>query len=79
MGIFTLHGIPVSLVESDSWSPRTTEVKQRLLPRIEAVLRAKGYARAEARFAAESFADSLEDPDDRIVFADDVTVPRANR
>ena len=66
MGVFTLHGIPVELAVKDSWSGRVKTVSQRLIPQIEAVLKAKGYATTTARFASESFADSLEDPDNRI-------------
>lgn len=63
MGILTLHGLPVSLLESDSWSGRVAEITKRLIPQAEAILRAKGYARVEAHVAPESFGDTVEDPD----------------
>ncbi len=65
MGILTLHGLPVSLVEKDSWSGRIAAVSRRLIPQAEAILRAKGYAQIEVHLAPEGFADSLEDPDNR--------------
>jgi protoheme ferro-lyase len=67
MGILTLHGLPVSLMESDSWAGRVEHIRKRLVPQAEAILRAKGYARVEAHVASEGFADTLEDPDNLIV------------
>lgn len=67
MGIFTLHGLPPSLAQSDSWSSRVKAISQRLNPQMEAILRAKGYAKVEAYTASEAFADPLEDPDNVIV------------
>jgi hypothetical protein len=63
MGILTLHGLPVSLLGSDSWVGRVATVSKRLIPQAQAILRAKGYAKVEVHLAPESFADSLEDPD----------------
>ena len=65
MGILTLHGLPVSLLGSDSWSGRVAEISKRLIPQAEAILRAKGYARVEAHLAPEGFGDALEDPDNK--------------
>ena len=65
MGILTLHGLPVSLLGSDSWSGRTRAIARRLVPQAEAILKAKGYARFEAHLAPEGFGDSLEDPDNK--------------
>jgi hypothetical protein len=65
MGILTLHGLPVSLLGSDSWTGRVTEIAKRLVPQAEAILRAKGYARAEVHLAPEGFGDALEDPDNK--------------
>ncbi len=65
--ILTLHGLPVSLMGSDSWTKRTAEVNARLRPKVEAVVRAKGYARAIVDLASEGFADKLEDPEDKIL------------
>jgi hypothetical protein len=63
--ILTLHGLPVSLVGSDSWTKRTLEIGARLRPQIEAVLKAKGYGRVVVELASEGFADTLEDPEDQ--------------
>ena len=65
MGILTLHGLPVSLLGSDSWSGRVAEISRRLVPQAEAILRAKGYARVEVHLAPEGFGDTLEDPDNK--------------
>ena len=62
MGILTLHGLPVSLLGSDSWSGRVAAISKRLVPQAEAVLRAKGYARVEVHVAPEAFGDKVEDP-----------------
>jgi hypothetical protein len=64
MGILTLHGLPVSLMGSDSWVGRIETLRKRLTPAAEAILRAKGYARVEVHLAPEGFADTAEDPDD---------------
>jgi hypothetical protein len=65
MGILTLHGLPVSLLGSDSWSGRVAAISKRLVPQAEAILRAKGYARVEVHLAPEAFGDSIEDPDNK--------------
>lgn len=66
-GIITLHGLPESLLDSDSWSKRTPKVIARLKPRMEELLKAKGYAKVTVQAAQEGFADGMEDPDDKIV------------
>ena len=66
MGILTLHGLPVSLIGSDSWSGRVAALGKRLIPQAEAILKAKGYATAEVALGSEAFADGKEDPDNRI-------------
>jgi protoheme ferro-lyase len=63
MGILSLHGLPVSLLGSDSWSGRVATITKRLVPQAEAILKAKGYAKVEAHVAPEGFGDTLEDPD----------------
>lgn len=78
MGILTLHGLPVSLLGSDSWSRRVAEISQRLVPQAEAILRAKGYARVEAHLAPEAFGDPVEDPDDKQVSVHELYI-RAQR
>ena len=60
-----MHGLPVSLLGSDSWSGRVDAIARRLVPQAEAILKAKGYARFEAHLAPEGFGDSLEDPDNK--------------
>ncbi len=67
MGIFTLHGLPVSLTKTDSWTGRVTTVSKRLRPKMETILKAKGYARVETYVASEGFGDDMEDPDNEIV------------
>lgn len=67
VGILSLHGMPVSLVGQDSWSGRVSEIERRLKPRIEEILRAKGYAHVKGLLASEGFADSIEDPDNKQV------------
>jgi hypothetical protein len=67
VGIISLHGLPVMLIDSDSWSKRTPVVTGRMKPKMEAILRAKGYANVRVEAAAEGFADTLEDPDNKIV------------
>lgn len=65
--ILSFHGLPVTLINSDSWTPRATETADRLRPALEAVMRAKGFAKVEVIQAAESFADSAEDPKNIII------------
>lgn len=67
MGILTLHGLPTSQMDTDSWVERSKVIGKRLLPKAEAVLRAKGYAKVEVALGAEAFADAIEDPDNQIV------------
>ena len=65
-GIMSLHGLPVSLMSSDSWVGRVTEVTERLKPRLAEILRRKGYATYDVVAAPEGFADDLEDPDNKL-------------
>ncbi len=65
MGILSLHGLPVSLLATDSWSGRVAAISKRLVPQAEAILKAKGYAKVEVHLAPEGFGDTLEDPDNK--------------
>lgn len=65
--VISLHGLPVSLVDSDSWSGRTPSVTDRIAPKIAAAMSAKGYASVEVTAAFEGFADGPEDPGDRLL------------
>jgi hypothetical protein len=67
VGIISLHGLPLALGKSDSWSTRWPAVTRRLKPKMEAILRAKGYARVQVEVGAEVFADPLSDPDGKAV------------
>jgi hypothetical protein len=66
MGIASLHGLPVSLTKTDSWSGRVKEIEKRLKPQMAAILKAKGYAKVETHIAPEGFADTMEDPNDEL-------------
>lgn len=65
--ILSLHGLPITQMNSDSWTPRGKAACDRIRPVLEAVMRAKGYAAVEVIQAAESFADTAEDPKNEIV------------
>jgi hypothetical protein len=65
--ILSLHGLPVSTVKTDSWTPRAKAVSDRLRPILIATMQAKGYKNVEVIQAAESFADKVEDPSNKIV------------
>jgi protoheme ferro-lyase len=65
--ILSFHGLPVSLINSDSWTPRAKAAADRLRPALQAVMRAKGYGNVDVIQAAESFADRIEDPKNQIV------------
>lgn len=66
MGIISLHGLPVRLMGSDSWVGRVDTVAARLKPKMDDILRRKGYAKYEVLAAPEGFADAIEDPDDEL-------------
>lgn len=66
MAIASLHGLPPSLVKTDSWTQRVAAVERRLAPKMAAALAAKGYTATRVEFASEGFADALEDPDNQI-------------
>jgi protoheme ferro-lyase len=65
--ILSLHGLPVTQINKDSWTPRAKAACDRVRPALEAVMRAKGYGKVEVIQAAESFADKIEDPKNQIV------------
>lgn len=66
MGIIALHGLPLSLIASDSWSKRVAVVAARLKPRMAEILRRKGYRDATVEAAPEAFADTVDDPDNQV-------------
>jgi protoheme ferro-lyase len=63
----SLHGVPPSIVQEESWSKRWPIVSKRLEPQMAAILRKKGYAITKVTTASEAFADPVEDPDNEIV------------
>jgi protoheme ferro-lyase len=65
--VISLHGLPVSLINSDSWGARVPSVVERLSPKLAAAARAKGYAAVEVVSASEGFADPPEDPENKLV------------
>ncbi len=65
--ILSFHGLPISQINGDSWTPRAKATAQRLMPALKAVMQAKGYGDVEIIEAAESFADTTEDPKNKIV------------
>lgn len=65
--ILSFHGLPVSQMNSDSWTPRAKSAALRLTPILKAVMQGKGYAKVDVIQAAESFADTEEDPKNVIV------------
>lgn len=67
MGIVSLHGLPVSLANKDSWSKRWPIVAERLLPRMAAILKAKGYTATRVEVGSEAFADDVEDTRNQLV------------
>jgi protoheme ferro-lyase len=67
LGIVSLHGLPASVADRDSWSKRWPAVSARLEPQMAAILKAKGYATVRTATASEAFADSVEDPANKLV------------
>ncbi len=67
LGIVSLHGLPTSLANRDSWSKRWPIVAERLKPRMAAILKAKGYATTRVEVGSEAFADDIEDPRNELV------------
>jgi hypothetical protein len=67
LGIVSLHGLPVSLATSDSWSKRWPRVAARLKPRMAAIFKAKGYATTRVEVGSEAFADAIEDPNNQLL------------
>jgi protoheme ferro-lyase len=65
--ILSFHGLPVSVINSDSWTPRALAAAQRLTPALKAVMAAKGYTKVDVIQADESFADGKEDPKNQII------------
>ena len=65
--IIGLHGLPTSLVNSDSWTPRAKAVFDRLAPKLEAAMLAKGYRKVEVVYASEGFSDLPEDKNNQLV------------
>ena len=67
IGIVALHGLPPSMVGTDSWSQRWPATAARLKPRMAAILRSKGYSTVRVEAASEAFADAVEDPENKII------------
>ena len=67
LGIVSLHGLPVRLVKTDSWARRWPATSDRLRPRMAEILKAKGYATVRVETGFEAFADSVDDPDNKLL------------
>jgi hypothetical protein len=65
--IVSLHGLPPSLANSDSWASRYPAVVASLKPGLERVMKAKGYGAVSVTEAYEGFADTIEDPKNVLV------------
>jgi hypothetical protein len=65
--ILSLHGLPSSLIKTDSWASFAPEVVARISPKLEAVMKAKGYGKVTVVRASEGFADPPEDNDNLLV------------
>jgi hypothetical protein len=59
--VLSLHGLPASLVNSDSWGGFAADVVARISPKLEAAMKAKGYGKVTVVRASEGFADPPED------------------
>jgi hypothetical protein len=65
--ILGLHGLPTSLINTDSWSPRAKTTVDRIGPKLAAAMKAKGYGVVEIVRASEGFADGPEDKKNELV------------
>jgi hypothetical protein len=65
--ILSLHGLPTSLIKSDSWNGYATSVVARISPRLEAAMKTKGYANVKVVRASEGFADPPEDNQNQLL------------
>jgi hypothetical protein len=65
--ILSLHGLPTSLIKTDSWGGFAPEVVARISPKLEAVMKAKGYGKVTVVRASEGFADPPEDKNNELV------------
>ena len=67
LGIISLHGLPVRLVKTDSWTRRWPATSDRLRPRMAEILKDKGYANVRIETGFEAFADAADDPDNQLL------------
>jgi hypothetical protein len=65
--VLSLHGLPASLVNSDSWGKFAADTVARISPKLEATMKAKGYAGVTVVRASEGFADPPEDKQNQLV------------
>lgn len=65
--ILGLHGLPTTLIKTDSWAPRAKETVDRISPKLSAALKARGYGTVEVVQASEGFADPPEDKKNELV------------
>jgi hypothetical protein len=65
--LLSKHGLPVSLMASDSWVQRFPAVVAAFDAPIKTLMAAKGYAKTTIIDTAEGFADGKEDPDQKIL------------
>jgi hypothetical protein len=65
--ILGLHGLPTTLIKTDSWTPRAKATVDRIGPKLAAALKARGYGAVEVIQASEGFADPPEDNKNQLV------------
>jgi protoheme ferro-lyase len=65
--VLSLHGLPAGLVKTDSWGGFATALVARISPKLEAVMKAKGYGKVTVVRASEGFADPPEDKENVLV------------
>jgi protoheme ferro-lyase len=65
--VVSLHGLPITQQQRDSWVDNAGRASARLAPQLTAALRARGWKNIRTVIAQEAFGDSVEDPANKLV------------
>ena len=65
--ILSLHGLPIRQLPRDRWEQNAQSATARLIPALQAAMHARGWAKITTYTAQEAFADSMEDPANKLL------------
>ena len=70
--VVSLHGLPITQQQRDSWVENAQRASKALAPRLTEALRSRGWSKVTTVVAQEAFGDDVEDPANKLVSVSEV-------